>query len=302
MIKRVKACRLASPIVVALLLNACAAPNIAPVESRLVAQEQASFVGYHVVRAGETLYSIAFSYGLDYRQLASWNGIGNNFLIFPGQRLKLSGPRLVERQNNGENVKNPSDSEGRSTTNRGISSTGGSRQPGHSSSQTSRQSSTQEPRQSNSDRSTHSVTASSQSASSGTNTSVSQYDGPSVVNWQWPAPGDVIQRFSSASMGNKGLNIAGKKGEPVRSAADGVVVYAGGGLRGFGNLVIVKHNDDFLSAYAHNSALHVKENDAVKAGQLLADIGDSGTDRVQLHFEIRYQGQPVDPLKYLPKR
>jgi len=301
-IKPVKVIRLASLIVVALLLNACAAPNIAPVESRLVAQEQASFLGYHVVRGGETLYSIAWSYGLDYRQLAAWNGIGNNFLIFPGQRLKLSGPRLGERQNNGENVQNFTDSEGRSTPNRGISATSGSPQPAVSSSQTSSSDSTANPRQGNSDRSTHSVSASSQSNTSGTNTPVSQYVGPSMVNWNWPAPGEVIQSFSSASMGNKGLNIAGKKGEPVRSAADGVVVYAGGGLRGFGNLVIVKHNDEFLSAYAHNSALHVKENDAVKAGQLLADIGDSGTDRVQLHFEIRYQGQPVDPLKYLPKR
>ncbi len=112
----------------------------------------------------------------------------------------------------------------------------------------------------------------------------------------------MLQRFSNTPTGNKGLNLAGKLSDPVRAAAPGRVVYAGSGLRGFGQLVILKHSEDFLSAYAHNNKLLVKEDDVVKSGQVIAEVGKSGTDIEQLHFEIRYQGKPVDPLKYLPKR
>jgi lipoprotein NlpD len=120
------------------------------------------------------------------------------------------------------------------------------------------------------------------------------------VGWIWPASGSVVGGFDEAK--NKGLDIAGKAGDPVYSVGDGRVVYAGSGLRGYGNLVIVKHNNTYLSAYAHNQTLLVKEDQSVRKGQKIAEMGNSDADRVKLHFEIRRQGKPVDPAKYLPAR
>ncbi len=116
----------------------------------------------------------------------------------------------------------------------------------------------------------------------------------------WPGNGSVLDRFDEVR--NKGLDIAGKAGDPVLAAADGRVVYAGSGLRGYGNLVILKHNNTYLTAYAHNQALLVKEDQSVRQGQKIAEMGSSDADRVKLHFEVRRQGKPVDPLKYLPSR
>ena len=120
------------------------------------------------------------------------------------------------------------------------------------------------------------------------------------VKFAWPAKGKVVAGFNESS--NKGINIAGKMGEPVDAAADGKVVYAGSGLRGYGNLVIVKHDGNYLTAYAHNSKILVKEGDAVKRGQRIADMGDSDADSVMLHFEVRRQGKPVDPMKFMAQR
>jgi len=122
-----------------------------------------------------------------------------------------------------------------------------------------------------------------------------------TLDWAWPANGVVVASFDEAR-GIKGLSIAGKAGDPVLAAADGRVVYAGSGLRGYGNLVIVKHNSTFLTAYAHNQTLLVKEDQAVRRGQRIADMGSSDADRVKLHFEIRRQGRPVDPARLLPAR
>lgn len=123
-----------------------------------------------------------------------------------------------------------------------------------------------------------------------------------TLKWQWPAGGKIIASFQGESGLNKGIDLGGKLGEPVLAAASGQVIYAGSGLSGYGNLLIIKHSEIFLSAYAHNNQLLVKEGDIVKAGQKIADMGSSGTDRVKLHFEIRSEGNPVDPLKFLPKR
>ncbi|MEH6822933.1 MAG: peptidoglycan DD-metalloendopeptidase family protein [Motiliproteus sp.] len=120
--------------------------------------------------------------------------------------------------------------------------------------------------------------------------------------WRWPATGRVIQRFSTKGKANSGLNISGYRGDPVFSAAAGLVVYAGNGLLGYGNLIIVNHNETFLSAYAHNDKLLVKEQDKVAIGQKIAEIGNSGVTRTMLHFEIRKEGKPVDPARYLPHR
>jgi len=125
-------------------------------------------------------------------------------------------------------------------------------------------------------------------------------EGDEDVNWAWPASGPVAMPFDDVK--SKGLAISGKAGDAVLAAADGRVVYAGSGLRGYGNLVIVKHNATFLTAYAHNQALLVKEDQVVRRGQKIAEMGSSDADKVQLHFEIRRQGKPVDPARLLPPR
>ncbi|MGY5652210.1 murein hydrolase activator NlpD [Vibrio cincinnatiensis] len=121
-----------------------------------------------------------------------------------------------------------------------------------------------------------------------------------VAKWLWPTKGRVIKSFSAGDQGNKGIDIAGQRGQPIISTAAGSVVYSGNALRGYGNLIIIKHNDHYLSAYAHNDQLLVKEGQSIKAGQKIATMGSSGTNSVRLHFEIRYQGKPVNPQRYLP--
>jgi lipoprotein NlpD len=120
------------------------------------------------------------------------------------------------------------------------------------------------------------------------------------LGWIWPSSGPVLASFDEAK--NKGLDIGGTAGDPVVAASDGKVVYAGAGLRGYGNLIILKHNNTYLTAYAHNQTLLVKEDQTVKKGQKIAEMGNSDADRVKLHFEVRRQGKPVDPAKYLPVR
>ena len=124
----------------------------------------------------------------------------------------------------------------------------------------------------------------------------------SNVAWQWPTQGNVIQGFSNTDGGNKGIDISGSRGQAVKAAASGRIVYAGNALRGYGNLIIIKHNDDFLSAYAHNDKILVSDQQEVKAGQEIAKMGSTGTNAVKLHFEIRYKGKSVDPVRYLPRR
>ena len=124
----------------------------------------------------------------------------------------------------------------------------------------------------------------------------------SNVAWQWPTQGNVNQGFSNSDGGNKGVDISGSRGQAIKAAANGRVVYAGNALRGYGNLIIIKHNDDFLSAYAHNDKILVSDQQEVKAGQEIAKMGSTGTNAVKLHFEIRYKGKSVDPVRYLPRR
>ncbi|HEP6432592.1 TPA: murein hydrolase activator EnvC family protein, partial [Burkholderia orbicola] len=133
-------------------------------------------------------------------------------------------------------------------------------------------------------------------AATGSSDTAAAPSGP--VTFAWPARGPVLNGFDDAK--NKGVNIGGTAGEAVKAAADGRVVYSGNGLRGYGNLIIIKHDATYLTAYAHNRALMVKEGDAVTKGQKIAEMGNSDADRVMLHFEVRRQGKPVDPLKYLP--
>lgn len=122
------------------------------------------------------------------------------------------------------------------------------------------------------------------------------------VAWQWPVEGDVIGQFGEGGSITAGIDIAGQKGQPVKAAGPGIVVYAGSGVRGYGKLILLKHNDQFLSAYAHNDTLNVKENDVVEAGEVIATMGDSDAEDVRLHFEVRKDGQPQNPLEFLPGR
>ncbi|MCA1769425.1 MAG: peptidoglycan DD-metalloendopeptidase family protein [Halomonas sp.] len=122
------------------------------------------------------------------------------------------------------------------------------------------------------------------------------------VSWRWPVDGEIVGRFGEGGSITAGIDIAGQKGQPVKAAGPGIVVYAGSGVRGYGNLILLKHNDDYLSAYAHNDSLRVRENDVVEAGEVIATMGDSDAEDVRLHFEVRKNGQPQDPLNYLPSR
>ncbi|HKJ22400.1 MAG TPA: peptidoglycan DD-metalloendopeptidase family protein [Gammaproteobacteria bacterium] len=216
---------------------------------------------YHRVREGETLYSIGWEYGYDYRTLAQWNDIAPPYVIKPGDWVRIAPPGTgMAAAGNGE---------------------------GHSPAQS--RSGAPPPH----DRSPpRAASAKPPAAHSG---SASR-----TIHWTWPAKGKLLMRFSSHHLMQKGLDIAGTLGEPVVAAAAGRVVYSGNGLKGYGNLVIIKHGQHYLSAYGYNSRLFVKEGDLVSRGQEIAAMGRAGTDRVKLHFEIRRDGDPVNPLDYLP--
>ncbi|MGL6489283.1 peptidoglycan DD-metalloendopeptidase family protein, partial [Aeromonas hydrophila] len=124
----------------------------------------------------------------------------------------------------------------------------------------------------------------------------------SKLSWHWPTKGRIVEGFSVAEQGNKGIDIAGQKGQPIYAASGGKVVYAGSALRGYGKLIILKHDDDYLSAYAHNDELRVKEGDSVKGGSVIANMGSTDAPDVRLHFEIRYRGKSINPMSHLPKR
>ncbi len=224
--------------------------------------------GTHHVREGETLYSIAWRYGWDYRELGAANNIPPPYTIYPGQRISLA---LSSPASTPPARPKPSRPEK-------PASTSSASKPKPAPKPVSKPAST---------------------VSASTSDDVKTV-GP--VSWRWPASGKVVERFSTSSTGRKGIAISGRRSSPVIAAASGRVVYRGSGLTGYGNLLIVKHNERWLSAYAHNDAMLVKEGDAVKAGQKIATMGATGTYRTQLHFEIRRDGKPVDPMRYLPKQ
>ncbi|GGC79792.1 lipoprotein NlpD/LppB [Marinobacter halophilus] len=227
--------------------------------------------GSHVVKPGETLYGIAWRYGRDYRELGDANGMSPPWSIRAGQVLRLDKKGTI-------------------------------RQTAQTSSSPPRQAAPA-PRSSVNTRAP-TQTRSTQPARTAASAPRRNTDSQAVgnVRWQWPHAGTVIANFSESGKVNKGIDIAGKPGDAVKAAAGGNVVYAGSGLLGYGNLIIVNHNEHYLSAYAHNRKILVREGEDVKAGQVIAELGSSGTDKPVLHFEIRRNGNPVDPAKYLPKR
>lgn len=254
-----------------LLLAGCTASWRAPVESRgahpadgpraapstrPATRSPTSIPPAYRVRTGDTLFGIAWDYGLDYREIARWNDIRSPYRIFAGQSLRLRAPttRAVPaaepvKPAQGSNVKRaerPSTPPRASTPSRSASS--------------------------------------------------------KRLAWRWPAGGRVSSTFKPSDPLRKGIKIAGREGSTVSAAEDGRVVYSGSGLIGYGRLIIIKHNDKFLSAYGHNRDLLVAEGEKVTKGQKIAAMGRSTDGKPLLHFEIRRNGKPVDPLRLLPRR
>ncbi|MBM1203966.1 peptidoglycan DD-metalloendopeptidase family protein [Pseudomonas fragi] len=246
------------------LLAACSSTpknGVNVVDRNGVAQRPAVTTGQYAVRRGDTLFSIAFRYGWDWKALAARNNIAAPFTIVPGQVIRFDG-RSGSQPAGATSTTVVSSSSGSKTT--------VIKRPG---------------------------TVASTPAPA-----PALPAGPAPKGWGWPSNGILIGKFSSNGSLNKGIDIAGDLGQPVLAASDGSVVYAGSGLRGYGELIIIKHSDTYVSAYGHNRRLLVREGQQVKVGQTIAEMGSTGTDRVKLHFEIRRQGKPVDPLQFLPRR
>ena len=252
-----------------LLLSGCGGhASLAPVSKHARTKPATSRI-HHRVRRGETLYSIAFQHGKDFRTLARINGIRKPYTIYVGQKIRLIPFKKTARK--------ASRTEKKASVRKKTST------------------STQK-------KSTKTLKKNINSNKKTTKQLSNQGFVKGKIYWQWPTNGLIINKFSKRSATRKGIDIAGRLGQPVKAAAAGKIVYSGSGLRGYGRLIIVQHNERFLSAYAHNRKLLVKEGQQVKQGQRIAEMGKSGTDRVKLHFEIRSNGTPVNPLRYLPKR
>lgn len=253
--------------------------------------------GRYEVRQGDTLYGIAFRHGLDYREVARWNGIAPPYTIYPGQRLRLrsdAGPAAGGTSVTGMPAPRPATGTVATAPPRGPATpatTPATRPPGSPSGAT-----------------TNPPVAANPPATTPVPPATPSPPLPSTPAtgvqgaWRWPANGQVIGRFVAGDPKRQGLDIAGNAGDPVLAAADGVVVYSGAGLVGYGELIIVKHSDEWLSAYAHNRRRLVGEGAQVRAGQQIAELGRTGTSRDMLHFEVRRNGKPVDPLQVLPPR
>ncbi|MDE2309059.1 MAG: peptidoglycan DD-metalloendopeptidase family protein [Xanthomonadaceae bacterium] len=247
--------------------------------------------GYYVVVRGDTLYSIAFRNGVDFRDLAQWNAIAAPYTIWPGQRLTLSPPG---------NAAIAHDAGRRPARSAPVFVPVRTPSPASSAATAPERHAVAPAKPATPATSATAVAAPVRRAAppvagGGASRTVSG------VIWRWPAEGSVITRFQSGDA-IPGIEIAGKSGDPVRAAADGVVVYSGNGLVGYGELVIIKHSDSFLSAYGHNRKRLVKEGERVTAGQEIAEMGSTGASRNELEFQIRKDGNPVDPLSYLPSR
>ena len=240
--------------------------------------ENAGKPGYYTVKPGDTLIRIGLDTGQNWRDVGRWNSLDNPNIIEVGQVLRVIPPGTVE-------------------TAAAVARPAPSPTPIVASSLPS-----QGTRSASAPIASASVSITVPATTATARAPLPPASSPSDedMTWIWPTAGSLIAGFDEVK--NKGIDIAGKLGEPILAAGDGRVVYAGADLRGYGNLVILKHNNTFLTAYAHNQTLLVKEDQTVRKGQKIAEMGQSDTDRVKLHFEIRRQGKPVDPARYLPAR
>ncbi|MFK3661473.1 murein hydrolase activator NlpD [Scandinavium sp. NPDC088450] len=260
----------------------------------------------YTVKRGDTLFYIAWVTGNDFRDLAQRNNVAEPYALNVGQVLQVgsaSGQPIT-----GNNAVAQA-SEQASTASPGLvskpaqnSSAVVASQPTITYSEDSGEQSANKMLPNNKPATpvtapvTAPVVSTTQPTASSTSTS------SPISSWRWPTDGKIIENFSGGDGGNKGIDIAGSKGQAIVATADGRVVYAGNALRGYGNLIIIKHNDDYLSAYAHNDTMLVREQQEIKAGQKIATMGSTGTSSTRLHFEIRYKGKSVNPLQYLPQR
>ncbi len=282
------------------LLSACSSRNSAPVYDRTAnrhnrvaeSSTRIRMPSFYVVRPGDTLYAIAWRYGLDYKTLASWNGISSPFTIYVDQRLRLSRPRTTASNNSTGRQDTTSRSDSvkptQSTTSRKPETRQASQanKPVRTDPQTAKQTTVRVP-VNNDSGSRRPVT-----------TQADRKTGP--ITWRWPLNGRILRSYSAGDESAKGLDISASRGANVVAAAAGEVVYSGRGLIGYGELIIIKHDKDFLSAYGHNEKRLVNEGDRVEIGQHIANVGSSGSDAPKLHFEIRVRGKPVNPVDYLP--
>ena len=237
--------------------------------------------GIYVAQRGDTLQNVALAFGVDQKDLARWNAIAEPGVLIPGQTLRVTPPADVATVSpitrSGQAEVRPLPPPGASTPGAPAPLPPASLPP------------------------TGAPPAVPPVAAAPPTAPPEPSRAPSSsLPWLWPTSGKVIETFDDPR--NKGIDIAGNEGAPVQAAADGEVVYVGSAVRGYGNLVIVRHSDDFITAYAHNRKVLVAEKQSVKRGQPIAELGRSDADRPKLHFEIRHQGKPVDPLKYLPAR
>jgi lipoprotein NlpD len=308
--------RLGVVIVLAAALAAgCAAPRRAPVVERAPQPKPAAPAKpaptvkpaispdarppFHTVRKGETLYSIALEYGLDYKELAEWNNI-DPAKLQAGQQLRLAAP-------DGTVSAAPLKYAPAAIEARPLGTPPGVPAPGVS--QTSPSMVKSEPkgmRVPYSDQIYAQLAALKPDAGPAAKPEPRPQPKPEAAQeaaglpWIWPAAGKVVGNFNGST--TKGIAIAGKLGQPVLASAAGKVIHSGTGIRGLGKFIVIKHNDAYLSVYAHNNLLLVKEGDSVTRGQKIAEMGNSDADQVKLHFEIRRFGKPVDPVRLLPER
>ncbi len=260
---------------ICLSISSCSSNSVAPVSARN--GDQAKSVppntsvtpaksvnkksSHHIVVSGDTLYSISWNYNLDYKEISRWNAIKAPYVIYPGQSLRLIAPTQKEAAQKKVVVKKTVPPDKK-------------------------------------DEGKKIAVKKSETAKKGTKKG-EPVKTARKLNWQWPTTGKLIK--SSSPISKKGLDIAGKKGQLIKASSSGNVVYSGSGLLGYGKLIIIKHNETYLSAYAHNSVLMVKEGDSVSTGQQIAKMGQDGNGQTLLHFEIRKNGSPVNPATYLPK-
>lgn len=263
----------------------------------------------YTVKRGDTLFYIAWVTGNDFRDLAQRNNVPAPYALNVGQVLQVgnaSGQPITGVNAVSQASARASGGATATTTSAQKSTAVVASQPTITYSESSGEQSATKMLPNNKPATTTTtvvapVTAPTTVSTTQPTASSTSTSSP-ISSWRWPTDGKVIENFSGAEGGNKGIDIAGSKGQAIVATADGRVVYAGNALRGYGNLIIIKHNDDYLSAYAHNDTMLVREQQEVKAGQKIATMGSTGTSSTRLHFEIRYKGKSVNPLQYLPQR
>ncbi|HHT0893280.1 TPA: murein hydrolase activator NlpD [Klebsiella variicola subsp. variicola] len=263
----------------------------------------------YTVKRGDTLFYIAWVTGNDFRDLAQRNNVPAPYALNVGQVLQVgnaSGQPITGENAVSQASARASGGATATTTSAQKSTAVVASQPTITYSESSGEQSATKMLPNNKPATTTTtvvapVTAPTTVSTTQPTASSTSTSSP-ISSWRWPTDGKVIEHFSGAEGGNKGIDIAGSKGQAIVATADGRVVYAGNALRGYGNLIIIKHNDDYLSAYAHNDTMLVREQQEVKAGQKIATMGSTGTSSTRLHFEIRYKGKSVNPLQYLPQR